>query len=87
MVKIVKGTGDSVQIGSSDYPLNIFRAHYLSDSVRLIPINTQIISAARLEFKYADLVDGDDAPIGDGDAVRAYLQANIYSAPVAPEVE
>lgn len=81
-IKIVKGAGDSVQIGNSDYPLNSFRAQYLGDQVKLIPVNTNLVKAGALKFKYTDLIDGDDAPIGATDAaVSAYLQANLYTQP------
>ena len=84
-MKIAKGTGNSVQVGSSDYPLDVFRAHYGTDSFKLIPINSNVLAGGNsLKIKYADVVDGDGDPVGDADAVRAHIQASIYSSTPAP---
>lgn len=83
-VKIVKATdANAVTIGSSDYPLDAFRAQYKGTYVNLIPVHTNLIRATRLKFMYADLIKGDNSPVGTTDsAVRTYLQAQLYSAPV-----
>lgn len=83
-VKIAKGAGDLVQIGNRDYPLNAFSVQYSNTGVMLIPKYKNLLQAPYMSFKYVDLVDEDDAPIGtDEETVRPALQELLYSGTAA----